>query len=59
LPGKLDKEYRDSDLWAREQGYTTHSINFFKMPNGDLIVSLPERNTLRIPAQDELGTTVV
>lgn len=46
------------NLWAREQGYTTHNINFFKMPNGDLIVSLPERNTFRIPAQNELGMTI-
>lgn len=46
------------NLWAKEQQYNTHSINFFRMPNGDLVVSLPEKQRIRIPAQDELGQTV-
>lgn len=46
------------NLWAKEQKYNTHNINFFKMPNGDLVVSLPEKRILRIPAQDELGMTI-
>lgn len=46
------------NLWAKEQKYNTHNINFFRMPNGDLVVCLPEKRTLRIPAQDELGMTV-
>ena len=42
------------DLWAKEQEYNLHDINFFKMPDGSLTLSLPER-TITIPCQDELG----
>lgn len=45
------------DLWAKEQSYNTHNINFFKMPNGDLTISLPEKY-IRLPVQNELGMTV-
>lgn len=47
------------DLWAREQKYNTHNINFFKMPNGDLVLSLTNNRRYVIPAQDELGNTVI
>lgn len=46
------------DLWAKEQRYNTHSMNLFKMPNGDLVLSLPRKRKQVIPAQDELGNTV-
>lgn len=46
------------DLWAKEQNYDTHNLNFFKMPNGDLVLSLPHRRRIVLPAQDELGNTV-
>lgn len=42
------------DIWAKEQEYNLHNINFFKMPDGALTLSLPER-TITIPCQDELG----
>ncbi len=42
------------DLWAQEQEYDLHDINFFKMPDGSLTLSLPDR-ILRIPCQDRLG----
>lgn len=41
------------DLWAKEQEYNTHGVNYFKMPNGDMVVSIPKKK-IRIPAQDEL-----
>ncbi len=44
------------DLWAKEQEYNTHNVNYFKMPNGDLKVMIPDY-TYVIPAQDELGKT--
>lgn len=44
------------NLWAREQEYNTHGVNYFKMPNGDMVVSIPKKR-IRIPAQDELGKT--
>ena len=45
------------NLWAKGEGYNTHSINYFKMPNGDLVVSLPKKQTITIPAPDQLGFT--
>ena len=46
------------DLWAKEQEYNTHGVNYFKMPNGDMVVSIPKKK-IRIPAQDELGKTTL
>lgn len=43
------------DLWAREQKYQTHDVNYFKMPDGSLVCSLPERRRLVIPCPDSLG----
>ena len=42
------------DLWAKEQSYNLHGINFFKMPDGSLTVSTGA-DTFVIPCQDELG----
>lgn len=44
------------NLWAKEQQYKTHGVNYFKMPNGDMVVTIPKRK-IKIPAQDELGKT--
>lgn len=42
------------DLWAKEQEYNLHDVNYFKMPDGSLTLSLPQR-IITIPCQDELG----
>lgn len=42
------------NLWAKEQSYNLHNINFFKMPDGSLSLSLPDE-IIKIPCQDELG----
>lgn len=44
------------NVWAKEQNYKTHGVNYFKMPNGNFVVTLPKRRIV-IPAQDELGKT--
>ena len=44
------------NLWAKEQSYNTHGVNYFKMPNGNMVVSIPKKKIV-IPAQDELGKT--
>ena len=44
------------NLWAKEQEYNTHNVNWFKMPNGDLVCTLKDYRLI-IPAQDELGET--
>lgn len=43
------------DLWAQEKKYQTHDVNWFKMPDGSLVCSLPERKKLTIPCPDALG----
>lgn len=46
------------NLWAKGQAYNTHNVNWFKMPNGNLVLTLKNKR-LVIPAQDELGETVI
>ena len=46
------------NLWAKEQQYDTHDVNYFKMPNGDMVVTIPKKRIV-IPAQDELGETTI
>lgn len=56
-PQSWIKNIQIVNLWAKEQKYDTHHLNFFKMPNGDLVLSLPNRRQLVLKAQDELGFT--
>lgn len=46
------------DLWAKEQKYNLHGVNWFKMPNGDLVLNL-KKSKIVLKAQDELGQTVL
>ncbi len=46
------------NLWAKEQEYNTHGVNYFKMPNGDMVINIPNQK-IKIPAQDELGKTTI
>jgi len=46
------------NLWAQEQQYRTHDVNWFKMPDGSLICALPEKQVLTIPCPDALGQVV-
>ena len=46
------------NLWAKEQEYNLHNVNWFKMPNGDLVLNLKGKRLI-IPAQDELGNTYI
>jgi len=43
------------DLWAKEQKFQTHDVAWFKMPDGSMICSLPDKATVRIGPMDELG----
>lgn len=44
------------DLWAKRQSYDTHGVNWFKMPDGSLILPLPELSKpYVIPCADKLG----
>lgn len=46
------------NLWAKEQEYNLHNVNWFKMPNGDFILQLKGK-CLKIPAQNEIGETIL
>lgn len=43
------------DLWAQEQKYQTHDVNWFKLPDGSLVCSLLNRKKLTISCPDALG----
>lgn len=43
------------DLWAKGQRFQTHDVNWFKMPDGALICSLPNKCSIKIGPMDELG----
>ena len=43
------------NLWAKEQSYTTHNVSWFKMPTGELVLSLPDQKKMVIPCPDSLG----
>lgn len=58
-PESWIKNVQIVDLWAREQRYVTHDVNWFKMPDSSLVCSLTDKETLAIRAQDELGNTRV
>jgi len=46
------------NIWAKEQSYNMHNVNWFKMPNGDLVLNL-KGTRLVIPSQNELGKTTL
>ena len=46
------------NIWAKGQAYNTHNVNWFKMPNGDLVLGLKGKKIV-ITAQDELGNVRV
>lgn len=56
IPESWIKNIEYVNLWAKGQAYNTHNVNWFKMPNGDLVLTLKNKR-LVIPAQDELGET--
>lgn len=40
------------DLWARRNSYDMHGVNYFRLPDGSLVLGEPK---LKIPAEDSLG----
>ena len=54
-PESWIKNVQIVDLWAQEQKYQLHDINFFKMPDGSLVCALNDRQSLTIPCPDALG----
>ncbi len=54
-PQSWIKNVSTVDLWAKEQEYNTHMVNWFRMPDGAMVCSLKDRESLTIPPADELG----
>ena len=46
------------DLWAKGMSYNLHDVNYFKMPDGQLVCSLPNKRKIVIPCPDQLGRVV-
>ena len=42
------------DLWAKRNDYDTHGVNYFRLPDGSLLLSEPR---ILLPAEDSLGRT--
>lgn len=55
VPESWIKNVRIVNLWAREQSYNLHDINFFKMPDGSLTCSVIGGGPLVIPCPDSIG----
>ena len=47
------------NLWAKGQKYNTHDVNWFKVPDGSLVCSLPDKQAITLSAQDTMGTTIL
>ena len=45
------------DLWARSRKYNTHGVNWYRMPDGEMVLSF-RGTTLSLPPEDRLGRTV-
>ena len=47
-PQSWIKNVSTVDLWAKEQEYNTHMVNWFRMPDGSMVCSLKDRESLTI-----------
>lgn len=54
-PKSWIKNVQIVDIWAKKQKLDLHGVNYFKMPNGDLVLNLPKIKPYVIPAPDKLG----
>lgn len=43
------------DMWAKKRRYRTRGVNWFRMPDGAMILSRPK---FRVPPEDSLGRTI-
>lgn len=57
-PESWIKNIQIVDLWAKGMSYNLHDVNWFKMPDGKLVCSLPNRKNITIPCPDQLGRVV-
>lgn len=43
------------NLWAKGMQYDLHGVNYFQMPDGRMVCSLPNQKPIVIPAPDSIG----
>lgn len=55
VPESWVKNIHIVDLWAQEQKYQLHDVNWFKLPDGSLVCSLEDKQSITIPCPDALG----
>lgn len=54
-PESWIKNIQTVDLWAKGQKYGLHGVNYFRMPDGSLVLSLLDKQKITIPCPDALG----
>ena len=54
-PESWIKNIKIVDLWAKGMNYNLHGVNYFKMPDGRMVVSLLDGKRMTIPCPDQLG----
>lgn len=54
-PESWIQNVRIVNLWAKEQNYNTHNVNWFRLPDGSMICSLPRKQRINHPTPGELG----
>jgi superfamily II DNA or RNA helicase len=54
-PESWIKNIQFVDLWAKGQKYDLHGVNYFRMPDGSLVLSLLDKKKIAIPCPDALG----
>ena len=47
------------DLWAKSMSYNLHNVNWFRMPDGSMVCSLPDRKKIVMPCPDALGNVCI
>lgn len=56
-PESWIRNIENVDIWARKNHYSTHNINFFKLPDGSLVNMLSSGHKHVIPPADSTGKT--
>ena len=53
-PQSWIKNVETVDLWAKGMDYNLHGVNYFRMPDGEMVCSIPD-GKIRIPPPDLMG----
>ncbi|NCC41475.1 MAG: DEAD/DEAH box helicase [Gammaproteobacteria bacterium] len=59
VPASWVRNVKIVELFAKQNNYSIHNVNYFKMPNGALICQLPEKQWYKIDVIDKTGWTYI